>query len=65
MISKQFVNNTISLNTNGGGEEVAAWIATTRRICGPVYVFTPGIIAFSGLSRSVDSSFPVSGTHIL
>ena len=43
MISKQFVNNTISLNTNGGGEEVAAWIATTRRICGPVYVFTPGI----------------------
>jgi hypothetical protein len=43
VISKKFVNNTISLNTNGGGEEVAAWIATTRRICGPVYVFTPGI----------------------
>ena len=43
MISKPFVNNTISLNINGGGEEVAAWIATTRRICGPVSVFTPGI----------------------
>ncbi|EFH80454.1 hypothetical protein Krac_1056 [Ktedonobacter racemifer DSM 44963] len=43
MISKQFGNNAISLNTNGGGEEVVAWIATTRRICGLVYVFTPRI----------------------
>ncbi len=41
--SKQFVNNTISLNTDGVGEEVAAWVATSKRICGPVYVFTPRI----------------------
>jgi hypothetical protein len=43
VISKQFGNNAISLNTNGGGEEVVAWIATSKRIGDPVYVFTPRI----------------------
>jgi hypothetical protein len=39
--SKQFGNNTFSLNPDGGGEEVAAWVATSKRIGDLVYVFTP------------------------
>jgi hypothetical protein len=37
------VSSQKSVREREGGKEVAAWVATSKRICGPVYVFTPRI----------------------